>query len=99
MVLNKLGKELLILDGGMGTLLQREGLLAGELPENWNMEKPEVIRRIHQAYFEAGSDIVLTNTFGANCKKYYGQPYTIEEVVFAAVEKVKMAAQAAGKKD
>lgn len=99
MVLNKLGKELLILDGGMGTLLQREGLLAGELPENWNMEKPEVIRRIHQAYFEAGSDIVLTNTFGANCKKYYGQPYTIEEVVFAAVENVKMAAQAAGKKE
>ncbi len=99
MILDKLGKELLILDGGMGTLLQQEGLLAGELPENWNIQKPEVIRKIHRAYFEAGSDIVLTNTFGANSKKYHNQPYSVEEVVGAAVENAKIAAREAGKKE
>ena len=43
----KLGKELLFLDGGMGTLLQKEGMVPGELPETWNIEKPEIIQKIH----------------------------------------------------
>ena len=88
-MLDKLGKELLYFDGGMGTLLQNEGLLPGELPENWNIEKPEIIRNIHCAYFEAGSNILLTNTFGANRIKYHDAPYSLQEVVEAAVANVK----------
>lgn len=87
-MLSKLGKELLFFDGGMGTLLQKEGLLPGELPENWNIEKKEVIRSIHCAYYEAGSNILLTNTFGANRVKYHDAPYTLKEVIEAAVENV-----------
>ena len=65
-----LQQSTLILDGGMGTLLQKEGLSAGELPELWNLTHPEVIRRIHCSYFRAGSHVVNTNTFGANALKF-----------------------------
>lgn len=92
MLQEKLGKELLFFDGGMGTLLQKEGLKPGELPENWNIEKKDVIRGIHRSYYEAGSNILLTNTFGANAVKYHDQPYSLREVVKAAVGNVKSAA-------
>lgn len=88
-MLSKLGKEILFFDGGMGTLLQKEGLLPGELPENWNIEKKEVIRNIHRAYYEAGSNILLTNTFGANRVKYHDAAYTLKQVIEAAVDNVK----------
>ena len=71
MLLERLGKELLYFDGGMGTLLQSKGLQPGELPEVWNLEHAEEIIDIHKAYFEAGSDIVLSNTFGANAIKFH----------------------------
>ncbi len=83
--------KLTFFDGGMGTLLQKEGLLPGELPENWNIEKPEIIRNIHRAYAQAGSNILLTNTFGANKIKYHDAPYSLKEVVEAAVANVKSA--------
>ena len=67
----RLGKELLFLDGGMGTLLQAEGLAPGELPETWNIEHPEKVEAIHRRYYEAGSDVVLANTFGANVCKFH----------------------------
>ena len=51
MLRDRLGKDLLFFDGGMGTLLQMEGLLPGESPETWNVEKPEIIRKIHKAYY------------------------------------------------
>ena len=54
--------HVLVLDGGMGTLLQARGLQPGEHPEAWNLSRPEVIREIHQAYFDAGSHVVNTNT-------------------------------------
>ena len=95
MLLEKLGKELLFFDGGMGTLLQKEGLHPGELPETWNIEKKDVIRKIHADYRKAGSQIILTNTFGANLIKYHDQPYRVEEVVTAAVENVRNAAPGA----
>ena len=60
----------LCLDGGMGTLLQARGLCAGEHPEHWNMTHAEDIIAIHQSYFDAGSNVVNTNTFGANCLKF-----------------------------
>lgn len=92
MLQEKLGKELLFFDGGMGTLLQKEGLMPGELPETWNVDKREVIRQIHRAYYEAGSNILLTNTFGANRVKYQNQPYSLQRIVETAVENVKCAA-------
>ena len=93
MLREKLGKQLLFFDGGMGTLLQKEGLLPGELPENWNLEKPEVIQSVHKAYYQAGSNILLTNTFGANRVKYHSSSYTLKEVVEAAVLNVKTVAK------
>ena len=92
MLQDKLGKELLFFDGGMGTLLQKEGLKPGELPENWNIEKKDVIQSIHRSYYEAGSNILLTNTFGANAVKYHDQVYTLKEIVDAAVANVKSVA-------
>jgi 5-methyltetrahydrofolate--homocysteine methyltransferase len=53
-------------DGGMGTLLQKEGLRAGELPETWNLTHPSVLEEIHLAYMEAGANVITSNTFGAN---------------------------------
>ena len=92
MLQDKLGKELLFFDGGMGTLLQKEGLKPGELPENWNIEIKDVIQSIHRSYYEAGSNILLTNTFGANAVKYHDQVYTLKEIVDAAVANVKSVA-------
>ncbi len=77
------------LDGGMGTLLQEKGLKAGELPETWNLSHPDVIREIHRAYFDAGSNVVSTNTFGANGLKFSVEE--LEKVIFAAVENAKIA--------
>ena len=58
-----------LFDGGMGTMLQQNGLPAGEKPERFNLEHPEVVRQIHAAYVEAGADIITTNTFGASRHK------------------------------
>ena len=55
-----------ILDGGMGTILQSKGLLPAEKPETWNIKNPDIIKDIHKSYFDAGSNVVNTNTFGAN---------------------------------
>jgi 5-methyltetrahydrofolate--homocysteine methyltransferase len=62
----RLANELLILDGSMGALLQKRGLPPGYAPDLWNIENPDTIRGVHKEYFEAGSDIVITNTFGAS---------------------------------
>lgn len=94
MLLERLGKELLFFDGGMGTLLQAEGLQPGELPETWNIERKETIRKIHQSYFEAGSDIVLTNTFGANALKFHDENCSLKAIIDAAVENVRFGAKA-----
>ena len=96
MLRERLGKELLYFDGGMGTLLQERGLQPGELPETWNLLHAEEIREIHRKYIEAGSDIVLTNTFGANALKFHDAAYSLEEIVNAAVGHVKAAAEQAG---
>ena len=96
MIREKLGKELLFFDGGMGTLLQKEGLLPGELPEVWNFEHDEIIQKIHKSYLDAGSDIILTNTFGANHIKFHDENYTINEIVEKAVQNVKKAGKCRG---
>ena len=96
MLRERLGKELIYFDGGMGTLLQEKGLAPGELPETWNLAHPEEIREIHRRYIEAGSNIVLTNTFGANALKFHDDGCTLEEIVKSAVSHVKAAAEEAG---
>ena len=91
MLNERLGKELLFFDGGTGTLLQEKGLKPGELPETWNVEHAEDVVSIHRQYFEAGSDIVLANTFGANALKYTDSKYKLEEIITHAIENVKKA--------
>ncbi len=81
--------NLIILDGGMGTLLQKEGLLPGELPERWNISHPDVITKIHRDYFDAGSNVINTNTFGANILKF--DLAELEEIIKSAVENAKRA--------
>lgn len=62
-------KQTVLLDGGMGTELIAQGFPQGACPEAWNVENPEVVKKIHKSYFDAGSDVVLTNTFGGNSIK------------------------------
>ncbi len=88
-ILDYLKNDLLVLDGGMGTLLQAKGLKPGELPETWNLTHPEVIRDIHKAYFDAGSNVVSTNTFGANLLKFSEEE--LEEIICAAVKNARNA--------
>lgn len=85
MILDRIGKELLFFDGGMGTQLQEKGLKPGELPETWNVEHEDAVVDIHRRYFEAGSDIVLANTFGANALKFHDGAYRLEDIVTKAV--------------
>ena len=75
------------LDGGTGSVLQGMGLQPGELPELWNLTRPEDIITLGRSYYEAGSHMICSNTFGANALKYDGldgRP-TVETVVTAAV--------------
>ena len=82
-VLDFIRNNIAYLDGGMGTLLQKEGLTPGEFPERWNITHPDVIVKIQKAYFDAGSNIVCTNTFGANSLKFNDEE--LEAVIKAAV--------------
>lgn len=65
-------KRVVLLDGGFGTELIRHGFPQGACPESWNVERPEAVKRIHLDYFEAGSDAVLTNSFGGSKIKLAG---------------------------
>ncbi len=82
----------LFLDGGMGTLLQNAGLRPGELPERWNVSHPEEIIRIQTEYYNAGSNVVLANTFGASCLKF--EEEELRAVVRAALDNAKRAREA-----
>ena len=85
------GRAYLVFDGAMGTMLQSRGLEAGELPELLNLAHPDEVTAIHRAYVEAGSDVVTTNTFGANARKL-GDAASVDEVFAAAIQ----AARASG---
>ncbi len=84
-----LKKNTVFLDGGTGTLLQAAGLPVGELPERWNITYPETVRKIHRDYFDAGSNIVSANTFGANIFKFSKDE--LEKIIASAVENVRVA--------
>ncbi len=84
-----LKENIVYLDGGTGTLLQERGLRPGEHPERWNLTHPDTIAEIHRAYFDAGSNVVCTNTFGANSLKF--PPDELEEIIRAALSNAKAA--------
>ena len=69
-ILEKIRSSITYFDGGMGTLLQARGLKPGELPERWGMEHADMVIDIHSRYLEAGCNIIMTNSFGANIVKY-----------------------------
>lgn len=88
-VLEYLKNNIVYLDGGMGTLLQKRGLKPGELPERWNISNPDVIADIQRSYFDAGSNIICTNTFGANSLKFGDDE--LKDIIEAAIENAKRA--------
>ena len=77
--------EIILFDGAMGTMLQANGMTGGELPERYNLEKPEIIEKIHLEYLVAGADVITTNTFGANSHKLEESGLKVKEVIEAAV--------------
>ena len=81
--------NILYLDGGLGTLLQAQGLKSGELPERWNITHSDVLVKIHRDYFDAGSNVVNTNTFGANSLKFNDNE--LETIIKSAIDNVKKA--------
>ena len=88
--------NIVYLDGGMGTLLQKSGLQPGELPERWNISHPEVIKKIHKSYYDSGSNIVNTNTFGANSLKFGTDE--LSEIIYHAVKNADEARKASSGK-
>lgn len=86
-------KDFVLLDGAMGTMLQKSGLKLGEIPETLNITNPEAIISIHKAYVEAGSEIISTNTFGANSYKMKNCGYSVTELIGAAVKNARSAAR------
>lgn len=86
-------KDFVILDGAMGTILQSRGLKIGGIPEVMNITNPEVVTDIHKEYVSAGSNIVYTNTFGANRYKMKDCGYSVEELIGAAVSNAKKACE------
>lgn len=88
--------NIVYLDGGMGTLLQKSGLRPGELPERWNVSHPEVIKEIHKSYYDSGSNIVNTNTFGANSLKFGTDE--LSEIIYHAVKNADEARKASSGK-
>ena len=92
------GKKIIICDGAMGTMMQKYGLQNGGLPEILNFTDPEIISKIHEAYYLAGSDFVSTNTFGCNRHKLEGTGYTVNQVAAQAVGLAKNAAKSAREK-
>ena len=92
----RLGKEWLFCDGGMGTFLQARGLQGGELPERWNLTHPEIILELFESYLRAGADIFNTNSFGLNSLKYPGE---VADIMKASVELAKQARINTGRED
>lgn len=91
MLRQRLGKEILLFDGGMGTQLQAAGMKAGEIPETYNIDHPEIIIDIHSRYLRAGANFITMNTFGCNPLKMKESPYCYCDMLKAAVNNAKKA--------
>lgn len=85
--------EIILLDGAMGTMLQAAGLPIGQLPESWNITRPEAVTAVQRRYVEAGSQVIYTNTFGANRYKTAGCGYSVDELVRSGVKCARAAAE------
>lgn len=88
-IMEYLKDNVLFLDGGMGTILQSKGLKPGELPEIWNITHADIVTDIHKSYYDSGSNVVSTNTFGANILKF--TEVELEEIIKSAVNNAKRA--------
>jgi len=86
-----LGRQLLFFDGAMGTQLQEAGLKPGDIPELWNVTRPETVQGIHKKYLAVGSDIIITNTFGCNALKLNGTGFSVGQIAAQAVENAQTA--------
>jgi 5-methyltetrahydrofolate--homocysteine methyltransferase len=84
--------EFILLDGATGTMLQKSGLKLGEIPETLNITRPETVMNIHKQYIESGTQILTTNTFGANSYKMKNSGYTVQQLIGAAVKNARSAA-------
>ena len=89
-----LGREVLVFDGAMGTMLQAQGLAPGACPDVWNLERPEDVIAVHRAYVEAGAQILETNTFGSTPIRlgHYGLQDRCRDLVVAGVRCAREAA-------
>ncbi len=94
-LLNAMQETRLYLDGGMGSLLQAEGLPEGLLPDVWSLQNPQAVQKLHKAYLDVGCRLITTNTFGCNALKLKPFGVTVEEVMQAAVGNVRAAMQQA----
>lgn len=92
----QLGREILFFDGAMGTMIQATGIAVPAIPEELNIEHPEVIQGIHQGFIRAGADFITTNTFGANRMKLQKTRYSLKKIIGAAVENAHLAAEKEG---
>jgi len=90
-------RKYIIFDGALGTMLQKNGLEPGKRPDTMSITAPETVERIHRMYVEAGSDIICTNTFGANADTLRKTGYSPQEVITAAVAIAKRACGGAAK--
>lgn len=84
-------KEFVLLDGAMGTLIQKSDVEYDSVPETLNITHPKLIESFHKSYVDAGSDVVYANTFGANAYKLKDSGYTVEEIIGAGVRNAKEA--------
>ena len=89
--------DYIIYDGAMGTMLQKSGLKRGERPDVMNVSAPDAVEKVHRSYVEAGSDIICSNTFGANADALRATGYSPEDIITAAVAIAKRAADGAAK--
>lgn len=85
-------KEFIFLDGGFGTMLQKQNLDVGRVPEVLNITHPQVVKEIQKAYIEAGADVICTCSFGINKYKIEGCDYSVSQLIEAAVKNAKEAA-------
>lgn len=77
----------IVCDGAMGTELQRRGLGRGETPDSWNITHPDMVKSVHEAYIQAGSQAILTNTFCANAMRSAKDgEYSVQQLNKAAVD-------------
>ena len=86
-------KEHILLDGAMGSVLQKHGLRLGGLPEELNFTEPDLIRSVHRSYIEAGAQGIYANTFGANRHKLQNSQYTVEQIVQQGIKLAREAAE------